>query len=410
MDEDTPRRRRGRPRKEKPATGGSPRQHKITTFLDSLTNTIKLNERRGKRRRSKAFELSPDSPEDKKPKKNSSYPTAHQLAVSPGTGEDFLEEVFFFNENPLSQNDVTHNNNVDLITKNPEKSPRSMEEDSVKSIIQELQMLRQKNREARCETNKKLEDLTKKVEEESVSSAKKLAEIKTEIQKRDEAWSQKFEKLCQRVSLMEKNTAPRAYKLKELIAKEVAHLETPSIAEANPQLQSQLSRCTKWIEKQDKRDRKLNIIIKGLAVNSANLLTEVNLFFANFFGLHNKIVQTRMLNINKNIILATVDSIETKTTIFKSKREKLAGMQGVYIQNDLTQQERIIDFNIRTYAKKERSLNNEVRIGYQKIQINGTWFPWDKCTNKISKTPLLARKRPGNGVGMEYEDSNDPKN
>lgn len=218
---------------------------------------------------------------------------------------------------------------------------------------------------------------------------KKLVDIKEEIHKRDEQWATKFDKVCSRVSEMEKNLAGQSATIKSLIRNEVANLEKHPSPTLNSSLENQILKCTSWLEKQEKERRKLNIVIKGLEVNTDNLLVEVNTFFPNVFVLNNIISSCRIINVKGKFILATVMNWNSKLEIMKTKSTKLRNT-GTFIENDLTPSERTIDYGLRLAAKKERAAGKTVRLGYQKIQLDGIWYPWDKASNEVAKSPLFT--------------------
>ncbi|KAJ4427157.1 hypothetical protein ANN_24773 [Periplaneta americana] len=65
--------------------------------------------------------------------------------------------------------------------------------------------------------------------------------------------------------------------------------------------------------------------------------------------------------------------------IMRNER-KLQG-KDCYIE-DMSRKEREIQAAIRRGAKEEREKGHEVKLGYQKIQINGKWENWPTTTTK----------------------------
>jgi hypothetical protein len=53
----------------------------------------------------------------------------------------------------------------------------------------------------------------------------------------------------------------------------------------------------------------------------------------------------------------------------------------MYIDDDLTKEERETQKKLRELARKERDRGKRVKIGYRKIQINGEWFRWGERRN-----------------------------
>ena len=61
------------------------------------------------------------------------------------------------------------------------------------------------------------------------------------------------------------------------------------------------------------------------------------------------------------------------------------GNKRIYIEDDLTQEERIIQYQLRKIAREKKREKIPVTIGYQKIVINGKVYKWDKEQNKITE-------------------------
>ncbi|KAK9744337.1 hypothetical protein QE152_g7851 [Popillia japonica] len=72
--------------------------------------------------------------------------------------------------------------------------------------------------------------------------------------------------------------------------------------------------------------------------------------------------------------VATVGNWEEKRLIMSNK-QKLKGKR-VYIDYDLTKKEREIQGRLIEVAKAERNRGKQVRVGYQKISVEGKWMRW----------------------------------
>jgi hypothetical protein len=49
----------------------------------------------------------------------------------------------------------------------------------------------------------------------------------------------------------------------------------------------------------------------------------------------------------------------------------------MYIDDDLTNEERKAQKKLREVATEEKDSGKRIKIRYRKIQINGEWFRWD---------------------------------
>jgi hypothetical protein len=70
---------------------------------------------------------------------------------------------------------------------------------------------------------------------------------------------------------------------------------------------------------------------------------------------------------------------------FDEARTYFSFIKKVYIDDDLTKEERETQKKLRELAREERDRGKRVKIGYRKIQINGDWFRWDKRQEKLKK-------------------------
>ena len=59
------------------------------------------------------------------------------------------------------------------------------------------------------------------------------------------------------------------------------------------------------------------------------------------------------------------------------KRGQLKGTK-IYINHDLSREDRDIQRKLREIAKQEREQGAEVKLGFRKIRINGNWRKWEQ--------------------------------
>jgi hypothetical protein len=85
-------------------------------------------------------------------------------------------------------------------------------------------------------------------------------------------------------------------------------------------------------------------------------------------------------------MLAKIESWEQKKNIMLNKTKlKEKKDERMYIDDDLTKEERETQKKLRELAREERDRGKRVKIGYRKIQINGEWFRWDEREEKLKK-------------------------
>lgn len=81
----------------------------------------------------------------------------------------------------------------------------------------------------------------------------------------------------------------------------------------------------------------------------------------------------------REVVIIELEDWETKEKIMKEKkklREKY--MNKIYIDHDLTREEREVQRRIRERAKKEREEGKRIKIGYKKINIEGKLYVWSE--------------------------------
>ncbi|CAG5102858.1 Protein of unknown function [Cotesia congregata] len=130
----------------------------------------------------------------------------------------------------------------------------------------------------------------------------------------------------------------------------------------------------------DKYMRKNNIIVRGISVEADNAIAKLNDFIRANFKINNVVKDARLVNSKSPTIIATLSDASVKKTIMVKK--KLL-KPGVYIDHDLTYEEGAIAAKLRAEARKLRAEGKTVKIGHQRIYINGTGFRFDSSINSI---------------------------
>jgi len=66
-----------------------------------------------------------------------------------------------------------------------------------------------------------------------------------------------------------------------------------------------------------------------------------------------------------------------------NEKDKKLGSRKIYIDNDLTQEERVIQKKLRVVARGERT--NGRRTRYRRTEIEGQMYIWNEKENRIVK-------------------------
>lgn len=102
------------------------------------------------------------------------------------------------------------------------------------------------------------------------------------------------------------------------------------------------------------------------------------------------------IKLNNNTCRIELEKFEDKLQIMKNKYKlRVVADSNIYINNDMTIEERKIQYIIRQKAAEERKKGNDVKMGYQKISINGRGWVWDGLEGKLIEKGNQTRENGG---------------
>jgi len=144
----------------------------------------------------------------------------------------------------------------------------------------------------------------------------------------------------------------------------------------------------------EKEERKDNIIIKGW-VNVKRIEKErVEEFLKDRLGLE---IKVKGCKVNGKVVVVNLNSSEDKKEIMKGKSKLKGG--NIFIDNDLTWEERKTQERINKWVKEQREKGKEVRSGLARVKIEGKWRRWEEIEEELE----------GKGRGLEIGE-NEGKN
>lgn len=150
-----------------------------------------------------------------------------------------------------------------------------------------------------------------------------------------------------------------------------------------------IARIDKLEEREVRRERagrKNNIVVKGLEIREGDEKEQIEKFISEKLQVEVSIKKVQVVGTKQTqIIIAEMNNWEEKTAVMKKK--KLLSSTKVYIDNDLTREQRVIQREIREIAREERKKGKHVIVLYQKAIINGEMHEWcnkDRGLNKIN--------------------------
>lgn len=244
----------------------------------------------------------------------------------------------------------------------------------------------------RKEISKREETWTKEVEEMKrfrIENSKEIKSIREQLQEYDEVQkgerdkNEKFqEDLKKEVNVINKKLKTKEEQwtnMQEKIDENISKLER-KMEEKIRNIDKQMKIIEENDQKRNRIERRNNIIIKCREIEeNKSDLTKTMKTIMTKMGI--EIEHSPPSYIGKDwkergIARLKLRTLDEKIRIMRSKF-KLKGYD-CYIEDDMTKREREIQAEIRVKAKIERRNGNEVKIGFQKIQINGEWISYSK--------------------------------
>ncbi|XP_050499267.1 uncharacterized protein LOC126879936 [Diabrotica virgifera virgifera] len=97
--------------------------------------------------------------------------------------------------------------------------------------------------------------------------------------------------------------------------------------------------------------------------------------------------------IGENTVIVELNSVKNKIEVMKNKSKlKTKKDERIYINDDMSKEERIIQKEIRSKAMVERHNGKNVKIGYQKLIINGEIWTWNNNQQQLIKEKNIQPK------------------
>lgn len=213
------------------------------------------------------------------------------------------------------------------------RSPESKDKNMEDRIIQAIQKLKEDMKAGFANCREQNEELKNELMEKLGKTNEELKQIKQEMKENEKIGKREKQDLEEKLGVMEKR-----------------------------------------IERQEKEQRKNNIIIKGAEIKGPDLKGKVENFLENQIGVKTSIPEAYSIGVRMTLV--KIQSWDDKMAIMK-KKQNLKGTN-TFIENDLTKQEREIQKTLRDIAKKEKEKGNVVRIAYKKITINNKIYQWNE--------------------------------
>lgn len=137
----------------------------------------------------------------------------------------------------------------------------------------------------------------------------------------------------------------------------------------------EIGRVRRLMNEQEKERRRNNIVIKGMEIErelgSIVTVEMIRKLIKEKIGVEVRVIECRK---SGNCIVATLENERMKMDVMRSKN-RLRG-ERIFIENDLTWDERKIQERIYRWVKQEREKGIYVKVGFARVQVRGIWRKW----------------------------------
>jgi len=139
------------------------------------------------------------------------------------------------------------------------------------------------------------------------------------------------------------------------------------------------------MENRERRERKTNLVIKGLkGKGKKNLIESAQKFLEEEFEVKEGVKEVQIAGgEGREVVIIRMDSSKRKEEIIR--RKKKLGIRKMYTNKDLLQKEREVQRKLREIARDERTGGRRARVGYRRIEIEDQMYIWSEEENRILK-------------------------
>lgn len=165
-------------------------------------------------------------------------------------------------------------------------------------------------------------------------------------------------------------------------------LENQNLQTENKVMKTKMNEMSDRIEWLEQEKRKNNVVMSGLKINMDDrkiLQKTVENILSKDLQIQVKVTSTR--KIGGKICLIELENEEAKELVMKNKNKlKYSKDEKIYINQDMTKEEREKAKIIRRVAQQEKDKGKNVKIGYNKLNIDGEEWRWNKRTARLEPT------------------------
>lgn len=243
-------------------------------------------------------------------------------------------------------------------------------------------------------------EILKEIKEEMSDMRKEIREMKEKMSNLEKGWNKRERRLEGRMDKVEerllkveqeKGNKEReedrggmeelAERVMEIVMKRERSTDVlePKILE---ETRGEVRRLKSAMEEIEKKERRNNLVIRGLKKEKKSIKETAMEFLEKEFGAKEGVKRMHAVGKEgKEVIIIEMKSWEQKEEIMREKKK--LGSRRIYIDHDMTEEEREVQRKLRERAKKEKADGRMVKVGYKKIEIQGKKYVWSEEESRI---------------------------
>jgi len=146
-----------------------------------------------------------------------------------------------------------------------------------------------------------------------------------------------------------------------------------------------MKRFERMMEDRERRERKNNVVIKGLkGKEKKNLMESAQKIVEEEFEEKEGVKDMQITGGEGREIIIRIDNWERKEEVMR--RNKELGSRKIYIDNDLSQEEREMQRKLRKVARHKRADGRRARVRYMRIEIVDQMYIRSEEENRIVRS------------------------
>jgi len=172
----------------------------------------------------------------------------------------------------------------------------------------------------------------------------------------------------------------------------------------------EVDRIRRWVTEKDREERRKNIILKGIRMpkevekDRRRGMEWVERMIREKVEVDVNVVGCRE---SGTVLVVRLESEEEKKEVMRNKH-RLKG-EKIYIENDLSWEERNTQVKINKWAKEQKGRGLEVKIGIGRVRVRGVWRAWAEIEREEAgrdREEDKRREEVGEGRERRQEEQN----